>query len=47
MFLSPAVRITDPDEPFYCLRHSGITDLRVARTSNGEIAVKPDIESVT
>jgi hypothetical protein len=36
--------ITDPDKPFYSLRHCGITDLRVARTSNGEVAVKPDIE---
>jgi hypothetical protein len=36
--------ITDPDKPFYSLRHSGITDLRVARTANGEIAVKSDIE---
>ena len=44
MFLSPAVRITDPNKPFYSLWHSGITDLRVARTGNGEIAVKPDIE---
>jgi hypothetical protein len=26
------------------MRHSGITDLRVARTANGEIAVKPEIE---
>jgi len=36
--------IKDPDKPFYSLRHSGITDLRIARTPNGEIAVKPDIE---
>lgn len=27
--------------------HSGITDLRIARTANGEIAVKPDIERYT
>ena len=47
MFLSSAVRITDPDTPFYSLWHSGITDLWVARTANGEIAVKPDIESGT
>jgi hypothetical protein len=43
-WLRNTVGITDPDKPFYSLRHSGITDLRVARTANGEIAVKPDIE---
>ncbi len=43
-WLRKTVGITDPDKPFYSLRHSGITDLRVARTANGEIAVKPDIE---
>ena len=43
-WLGNTVGITDPDKPFYSLRHSGITDLRVARIANGEIAVKPDIE---
>ncbi|HWX32618.1 MAG TPA: hypothetical protein VNZ53_34960 [Steroidobacteraceae bacterium] len=43
-WLRNVVGITDPDKPFYSLRHSGITDLRVARTASGEIAVKPDIE---
>ena len=43
-WLRKTVRMLDPDKPFYSLRHSGITDLRVARTANGEIAVKPDIE---
>jgi integrase len=43
-WLRDVVGIKDPDKPFYSLRHSGITDLRIARTPNGEIAVKPDIE---
>ncbi len=43
-WLREVVGIKDPDKPFYSLRHSGITDLRVARTASGEIAVKPDIE---
>jgi hypothetical protein len=43
-WLGNLVGITDPDKPFYSLRHSRITDLRVARTTSGEIAVKPDIE---
>jgi hypothetical protein len=31
-------------KPFYSLRHSGITDLRTARTPNGEVAVKEKVE---
>lgn len=43
-WLRDVVKIKDPDKPFYSLRHSGITDLRIARTPNGEIAVKDRIE---
>lgn len=42
-WLREVVGINDPAKPFYSLRHSGITDLRVARTANGEIAVKERI----
>ena len=43
-WLHEVVGINDPLKPFYSLRHSGITDLRVARTANGEIAVKEKVE---
>ena len=32
-WLREVVRIVEPLKPFYSLRHSGITDLRVARYS--------------
>ena len=43
-WLRDVMGIEDPAKPFYSLRHSGITDLRIARTPNGEIAVKDRIE---
>jgi hypothetical protein len=43
-WLREVVGINDPTKPFYSLRHSGITDLRFARTANGEIAVKQNVE---
>jgi hypothetical protein len=44
-WLRNVVGMTDPDKPFLQpTAHSGITDLRVARTASDEIAVKPDIE---
>jgi hypothetical protein len=41
---SKTVRIADPGKPFYSLRHSGITDLRVARTADGAVAIDKDIQ---
>jgi integrase len=43
-WLREVVGIDDPLKPFYSLRHSGITDLRTARTPNGEVAVKEKVE---
>ena len=43
-WLRKTVGITDPDKPFYSLRHSGITDLRVARTADGAVAIDKDIQ---
>jgi integrase len=43
-WLRETVGIKDPDKPFYSLRHSGITDLRIARTPEGAVAVDKDIQ---
>jgi len=43
-WLREVVGIVDPLKPFYSLGHSGITDLRTARTPNGEVAVKEKVE---
>ncbi len=43
-WLRNVVKMTDPDKPFYSLRHSGITDLRTARAPDGSPAVKDDVE---
>src|SRR5437868_1658836 len=42
-WLCNTVGLIDPDKPFYSLRHSGITDLRVARTADGAVAIDKDI----
>jgi hypothetical protein len=39
--LREVVGIKDEAKPFYSLRHSGITDLRTARNSNGDLAARP------
>jgi hypothetical protein len=43
-WLRNVVKMTDPDKPFYSLRHSGITDLRTARAPDRSPAVKDDVE---
>ena len=46
-WLHEVVGILDPLKPFYSLRHSGITDLRTARTPNGEVARQGESRDVS